>query len=59
MDAGALERLMDRPEIAAAEARLRELVATAAHTTRIGAGHLLRDHYRRTSDPRHPVTRFG
>ena len=53
------ERLFARTDVREAEERLRKLVAQAAGTSMIGAGHLLRDHYRDASDPRHPVTRWS
>ena len=53
------ERLFARADVREAEERLRKLIANAAGTTMIGAGQLLRDHYRDASDPRHPVTRWA
>ena len=59
MDNRLREKLFSRPDVAAAEQRLRRLIADAAGTTSIGACYVLRDHYREQTEPRHPVTRWA
>lgn len=59
MDSRIRDRLFEHPDIAKADAALREAVRKAAGCTQTGATYLLRDHYRELAEPRHAVTRWS